>query len=170
MATFIQSEIFQNIILPFVLIFTLVFALLEKSKLLGENKKQINAIIGFVVAAILVTFSTQVDWIRKFSVFLAVGLVLLFVLMLIWSFAWGTTDGDPFKNAEGMKKGIGWVAIVAVVIGALVMTGYWDRVYSYVINPDSGSNLIFLVLIIIAIVWVMSSGKSDKKEEKKKEE
>ena len=170
MATFLQSEIFQSIILPFILLFTIIFALLEKSNLLGEGKKQINAIIAFAVAAILITFSTQVQWIRQFTVFLAVGLVLLFVLMLIWGFAYGTKDGDVFKEASWMKPTIGWIAFVGVIAFALVVTGYWDDVYSYFINPDSGSNIIFIILIVAAMAWVLTSGKSDKPKDKDKKD
>lgn len=167
MANFLQSEVIQTIVLPFVLIFTLLFAILEKSNLLGPGKKQVNAIISFVIAAIFVTFSTQVNWIRQFSVFLAIGIVILFVLMLIWSFAVGTTKGDPFENYTWMKSGIGWVAIIAVVAAALVITGYWSVVSNYLSNPDSGSNIIFIVLIVAAIAWVLSSGKSEEKKDKK---
>lgn len=168
MATFLQSDIFQDIILPFVLIFTLAFAVLEKSNVLGTGKKQINAIISFVLAAIFITFYEQVGWIQKFAVFLAVGLVLLFILMLIWGFAYGSTDGDPFKTVKWMKSTIGWIAFIGVIVAALIITGYWDNFYGYFVNPDSGSNVLFIILIIAAISWVLSSGKSgDKKEEKK---
>jgi hypothetical protein len=167
MVTFLQSDIIQNIILPFVLIFTLVFAILEKSKLLGEGKMQINAIISFVLAGIFVTFSTQVGWLKQFAVFLAIGIVLLFILMLIWGFAWGTKDGDPFKEAKWMKNTIGWIAFAGVVIAALVITGYWDTLYNYIVNPDKGSNIVFLILIIAAVAWVLSSGKPKDKDESK---
>ena len=53
MANILNYPIIRDIVLPFILVFVLVFAILEKSKLLGDGKKQINAIIGFVIAAIV---------------------------------------------------------------------------------------------------------------------
>ena len=48
------SPYFLDYILPFVLVFTLIFAILQKTKILGEGKKQIDAIIGLVVGFILI--------------------------------------------------------------------------------------------------------------------
>ena len=54
--TFATSEIFTQYILPFLLIFVIVFAVLEKTKIFGEDKKQTNAIAGFVIAMIFIGF------------------------------------------------------------------------------------------------------------------
>ena len=53
--TIFQHFIFQEFILPFLLVFTIVFAVLEKTKLLGDGKKQLDAIVAFVVGLIFVT-------------------------------------------------------------------------------------------------------------------
>src|SRR3989338_8683840 len=55
-----------DVILPFLLVFTIVFAILEKTKILGSEKidgkehpkKNINAMVAFVIA-FLVIASTQ---------------------------------------------------------------------------------------------------------------
>jgi len=54
------SPLFLNYILPFVLVWTLIFAILEKTNLLGEGRRQINAIIGLVVGLILIAFHFQI--------------------------------------------------------------------------------------------------------------
>ena len=45
----LQSSGFYEFALPFLLVFTIVFAILEKTKLFGGGKKNINLIIGIVV-------------------------------------------------------------------------------------------------------------------------
>ena len=50
--TILQGEVFTRFILPFFLVFFVIFALLEKTKLFGDGKKQINAMISFVVGLI----------------------------------------------------------------------------------------------------------------------
>ena len=164
MANFLSIPIFKDIVLPFILVFALVFAILQKSKLLGESKQQIDAIVAFVIAGILVTFSTQVEWIRQFIVFLVVGLVILFIFMLIYGFAYGDTKGDPLAGAKWVKPTVGVIVFIAVIVGALVITGFWDKVVNFFSNGDLGPNVLFLILIAVAIITVLNSGK--KKEDK----
>ena len=40
----------SDVLLPFVLIFTIVFGVLQKTDIFGQNKKNFNAIIALVVA------------------------------------------------------------------------------------------------------------------------
>jgi peptidoglycan/LPS O-acetylase OafA/YrhL len=164
MANFLSYPIFQDIVLPFILVFALVFAILQKSKLLGEGKQQIDAIIAFVIAGILVAFSTQVLWLRHFTVFLVIGLFILFVFMLIYGFAYGDTKGDPLAGEKWVKPTIGIISFVAVIIAAVVITGYWDKVLDFFKNNELGANIIFVVLIIVAILVVLKTGGSGKKE------
>jgi hypothetical protein len=165
MANFLTLPIFQDIILPFILFFTLFFAILQKTKLLGDGKQQIDAIISFVIAAIVVTFSQQVLWVRQFSVFLAVALLVYFGFMLIWAFAVGSKDGDPFSQFSKMKPFLGAVALIAVVVAVLIITGGWEKVTSFFSNGDSGANVLMIVVIAGAIAAVFFG--NSKKEEKK---
>ena len=163
MATFLTNTLFQTIILPFLLAFTLIFALLEKSKLLGEGKQQINAIISFVIAALLIYYSNAVDIITQMMVFMAIALAILFVFMLLFAFVWGTNEGDPFKEVKWLKYVLGIAALVATIIAVLYVTNKWDSVVNYLSDTTTGSNIFFIVFIIGAIVAViLSSGKSKK--------
>ena len=163
MATFLTNTLFQTIILPFLLAFTLIFALLEKSKLLGEGKQQINAIISFVIAAMLIYYSNAVNIISQMMVFLAIALAILFVFMLLFAFVWGTTDGDPFKDAKWLKWVLGIVALIATVIAVLFISNKWDSVVNYLSDSTTGSNIFFIIIIVGAIAAViLSSGKGKK--------
>ena len=82
---FIISPFFVNIILPFVLVFTLVFAILEKTRLLGENK-QIDAIVGVVIGLFLISVPGPRDIVILLMPFLAVSIVILLVFMIIYGF------------------------------------------------------------------------------------
>ena len=165
MANFLQSELFTLVILPFLLVFTLVFAILQKSKLLGEGKQQIDAIISFVIAAVVISFVNAVNIITQLSVFMALALFILFVFMIIYSFAYGDTKGDPLAAQKWLIPAIGIVVIIAVVIAVLIISGYWDDVYNFFTQGELGSNVIFVILIIAAIVAVVKGGrKSEKKE------
>lgn len=164
MVNFLSYPIFSDYILPFILVFALVFAILQKSKLLGEGKQQIDAIVAFVIAAIFVTFATQVTWLKNFSVFLVIGLVILFIFMLIYGFAYGDTKGDPLAGAKWVKPTVGIIVFVGVIVGALVITDYWQKVVDFFTNGTTGPNVLFIILIIVAITVVLQAGK--KKEDK----
>ena len=56
MANIFTHVVFAEYILPWVLVFVLIFAILEKSNLLGEGKRQVNAIVGAVCGLILFHF------------------------------------------------------------------------------------------------------------------
>jgi hypothetical protein len=166
MANFLTLPIFQDIILPFILFFTLIFAILQKTKLLGDGKQQIDAIIAFVIAGIVVTFSQQVLWVRQFSVFLAVALLVYFAFMLIWAFAVGSTEGDPFKKFEGMKPFLGAIAFIAVAVAVLIITNTWGKIVTFFTEGEMGANVLMIVVVFGAIAAVFFGGK---KEDKKKE-
>ena len=161
MATFLSYPIFQDIILPFILVFTLLFAILEKTNLLGKDKHQINAITGFVIAAILISFTKYVSWLQNFSIFLVIGLFVIFVFLLLYGFIWGETSGDILKNAEGLKWTLGIAALVAVIWAALYITGGISYIKA---NPSILTNVLFVVLIIAAIITVMFAGKKKDKD------
>lgn len=161
MANFLTSSpIVQDLILPFVLIFTLVFAILEKSKLLGDDKKQINAIIAFVLAGMFLAFSNYVSWIKQFSVVLIIALFSIFVFLLIWGFVWGEKLGDPLKEAEGIKWTIGIIALIVVIVATLIITGYWDKM---AVSNEWVANIVFIIFIVAAVVSVLNQGKKDNK-------
>lgn len=162
---FTSFPIFQDIIIPFILVFVLVFAILQKTKLLGDGKKQIDAIIAFVVAAILITFSNAVHIITQLTVFMIIALFILFVFMLIYGFAYGDIKGDPLS--KGLKTFLGIIAFIAVVVAVLVVTGTWDNLLDFFTNGTMGANILFVVLIIAAIAAVLyGSGKKSGGESK----
>jgi len=162
MATFLSNEVVKDVILPFVLIFVLIFAILEKSKLLGEGKQQINAIISFVLAGIVIAgFSAQITWIQEFAVFLVLAVFILFVFMLIYGFAYSGKEG--FELAKGWKMLIAGLAFIAVVVATLVITETWDKVYDFFTSSTVGTNVIFIIIIVAAVAAVIFGGKSGEK-------
>ena len=160
MVNFLLTGIFQDLILPFILIFVLIFAILQKTKLLGDGVQQINAVIAFVIAAIFVAFSTQVTWLKDFTVFLAIALFILFVFLLIYGFTYADKNGFTLGNE--LKILIAVIAFIAVVVAALIITDTWDKVVTFFTSSNTGSNVIFVILIIGAVVAVLFGGKKDK--------
>ena len=158
------TSIFMDYILPFLLVFTLTFAILDKTRLLGEGKRQINAIISFVIGLILIGFPYAQQVIVKLIPFLAVSLVILFVFMLLYGFLSGNKSGDVLN--KGMKIALGIIAGLAVIVAVLWVTGSWDAVYNTLVRGDSSSkiwlNVLLIALIGGAMAVVLATGDKSK--------
>jgi len=162
MENFWTWPIFKDLILPFVLIFALVFAILERSKLLGEGKLQINAIVGFVVAALLTGVSYYVEIIQKLTIFLGVVITILFIFMLLFGFVSGDKEGDPFKEYKWMKNTLGVIIFVAFAVAILFITGAWDKLWDFLKNSDMGGSILMIIIVIVLIVAVVLGGRKKK--------
>ncbi len=158
--TIFSNPWFTDLILPFLLVFTLFFAILEKSKLLGDEKRQINATVSLVIGLIFIAFPFARGIVIKLIPFLAVCIVILFVFMLIMGFVLAKKEGDVLN--KGLKVALGIIFGLAVLVAVLWFTGGWDLIYTFVMERDLGQtiliNLFILAIIGGAIAVVMSSG------------
>jgi hypothetical protein len=84
----LQALGFYDYLLPFLLIFTLIFAILEKTKLMGtdENRKprtNINTLLALIIGLIVVVQTEIVQimnlYLSKMSLFIVIVLIFLLV-------------------------------------------------------------------------------------------
>jgi len=158
---FLISPYFIDFILPFVLVFTLVFAILQKTQLLGDDKKQVDALIGLVVGLFLIAFPGPRSIVVLLMPFLAVSIVILLVFMLLYGFILGKKDGDILGPA--WKITFGAILALALVTFLLVITGYWGLVYGFFFEGayrQVWANVIMIVAIAAAIFAVLKGGGS----------
>jgi hypothetical protein len=152
--TILSHPIFVETILPFLLIFTIVFAILQKSKILGEGKKQIDAIVALVIGLLLISFAQATGIIIQLIPFLAVSLVVILVFMiLIGSF---TKGGDDLL-AKGMKTFLMILALIAVVIAVVYITDAWNWILDLFYTTESSilTSIIFIAIVIGAVALVL---------------
>src|SRR3989344_7034227 len=68
-------------LLPFLLIFSITFAIFEKTKILGTEKKNINIIVSIIIGLVFVTqfslVSTLNSFLPKISLFIVVAVMAL---------------------------------------------------------------------------------------------
>jgi hypothetical protein len=154
--TIFQHFIFQEFILPFLLAFMLVFALLEKTEILGKDKKTINAIVAFVAGIILVTAVFPKSVITNLVLFLTISIIVVFVIMGLWTFI---IEGDTEINTKVLK----WFLILGVGLGLLfliiwtiqVQTGLLDWISERDWGGPLWTNIIFAVVIAVALALVL---------------
>ncbi|MBT3297401.1 hypothetical protein HN385_00595 [archaeon] len=102
-----------SIIFPFLLIFSLVFAILQKVKIIGDSPV-INAVVAFSAAMLAILSDTVVAMI----VFIAPWFVVVFVFLILLLMAFqilGAKDADLALAVR--DKSVQWVILgIAIVI------------------------------------------------------
>lgn len=172
-----------DIILPFLLVFTLVFAILEKTKILGVEKvkdqeftkKNINAMVAFVTA-FLVIASTQL--VAVISSVMA-NVVLLLILSVCFLLLVGSFYSDKQFSLENSPKWVTFLMVfmfVGIVIIFLNALGWLETVFGVFylmftnLDAEWAATTLFLLIIIGFIVYVTYEPKRKeavKSEEKK---
>ncbi len=168
--TIFQHWIFTKFALPFLLVFFIVFGILEKTKLFGPAKKQLNALIAFVVGLILIAAVSPTLTITNLVLFLTVAIVVLFVALLLWGFVTGEEGLKFEKIPKALKWFIGIVIVVAVIIALFWALGAevtaFETISNFFFKNDWSkgfwTNLAFVVVVIVALVLVLRKTKEGK--------
>jgi len=158
--TILQSPIFTEMVLPFLLVFTVIFAILEKSKILGDGKRQIDALVSFAISLIFVSYSYATGVISKLMPFLAISAIVILVFMILFAMVFVGKEG--FEMSKGLKITFGVLIAIGVVIVVLWATGAMDKIIeSFSGSGDSSAiwaNVILIAAIIVAIVVAFGRG------------
>ncbi len=127
---FLDQLGFFNVVLPFLLVFTIVFAILEKTKILGveadeskQPKRNLNAIVSFSIALFVVITKQVVVTLRSSLPQIALILVIIVSLLLLVGSFFTTKEFDYFATSKGWK---GFLAVVILVGVLLVFLGAVD--------------------------------------------
>jgi len=152
--TILQNWLVTKFALPFLLIFFILFGILEKTKLFGE-RKQLHALISFVVGLIFVAAVQPKIIVENLTLFLTVAIVVVFIALLLWGFVIGKLPEVPGK----IQGGIAAVVVVAVAIATLwamdVQGALFDFLFRSGWSADFWTNFAFIAVVIIALALVV---------------
>jgi hypothetical protein len=158
----LSNSLVTEIILPFLLVFVVIFAVLDRTKILGEGKNQINALVSLAIALIFVTFSRAVGIVTNLMAFLAVFIAILLVFFLLYGFV--AADKEGLKIPTGIKITGGIIILIALLVAVLVVTGYWDKLLDLFKAGSSNaavSSIVLLAIVAGAVAVVLTvKGKS----------
>jgi hypothetical protein len=149
--TSIFEHPFSELILPFILIFVMVFAILQKSKLLGEGKKQVDALVALAIGLILIITPPARIFIVKFVPWLAVALAVMLVFLVLYGFV----AEEKWKSQKWVLIVFGILAGLFVIIIAIYASGYWDTLRGWFSGAFDSSLVMNIVLIAIVIAVVL---------------
>ena len=167
----LESFGLSDVILPFLLIFTVVFAILQKIKPFGEDadrQKGYNIIIALVMALSVVIphvmgyYPADADIVNIINKALPqVSIILVAVLMVILII--GLFGGKP----EWGSSMSGWVAIAATVVILYIFGraagwfNYLPNWLSWLDNPDTQAMVLIIAVFGLVIWFITKEPKKD---------
>lgn len=174
-----------DVILPFILVFTLMFAILEKTKLFGTEKvkdvaytkKNLNAMVSFVIAFLVVASSKLVEIITAVSSKIIILLMLVvFFLMLIGTFV---STKDIEEKGVGASVHKAWQVTFGIIIFIGIVFIFLDsittedgRTWLEVLidwlgqfYTNTAVAAIVLIIAVILLVWWITREPTEKKKE-----
>lgn len=169
-------------VLPFLLVFTMVFAFLEKTKIYGTDKyktesgtvvdmpkKNLNAMTAFVMAFFVVA-STQLVALISVVISQAILVIILVFLTLLGIGSFAEQQDKPFFLKGWVGHTLTVIVFFSILLIFLNSLGWLDLVLDFVAsswdNEAVAALLMVLILIgfMVAIVWERAPG--EKKEKK----
>ena len=155
----LESWGLADVILPFILIFTIIFAVLQKSKILGEDKKNFNVVVSLVIALsviiphVLGTYPSGYDVVDLINTILPqVSLVAIaFLTVLLLAGLVGVQIAG--KSFAGVFVLLALIAVVAIFGGAL---GWWDSNWFYNFFNEETVALVVMLLVFGLIIWFIT--------------
>jgi len=163
-----------DVVLPFLLVFTIIYSILERTKIFGTEKvegkeysrKNLNAMVAFVIGMIVVA-STQVVAIINRG--LAKVILLLVMIISFMILAGSFYVNDEFKLSKGWRNwGMGLVAFGILAVFANEV-GWLSPFWSYLTTNFDSSVVgsVLLIVLIIAFMAYVTKGEKAPEEEKK---
>lgn len=162
---------FIDVLLPFLLIFTIVFAVLEKSKILGEERRNMNSAIALIFALIIVIPHITGDLPAGFDPVLIinaalpqVGLVIVGIISLMILI--GVFAHDKVTLGMSMPGWIGFFSIVAIIIIFGSAADWFAAGFDDWLERIFGSDAlaIFIMLVVFGVIISFVTGGEGERE------
>lgn len=145
----LEAAGFYQVLLPFILIFTIIFAVLQKVQIFGPSSKNINIVIAILIAFFTIRAAPVITLINQFLP--KVSAIVLVIMMLLLVLGIFGIHGDSWT---------GWPFFAAVLI-SIVAVGW--SVFSSIPGLGSIPTWIRLsstdkgILILVGIMLIIVS-------------
>lgn len=175
MSTFRNALVFfdqlgvYDVVLPFLLIFTLVYAMLEKTKIFGQeeiggqkvSRKNLNAMVAFCTAFLVVASSQLVMLI---NVTIAKTMVLLVAAILFMILVGTFSKDEELFLKGGWQKAFMFITFIGVALILLYNLGWLQYTWMYAVTNLNGpvvGSFALLIVVITFMVWITGEKKTE---------
>jgi hypothetical membrane protein len=170
-----------DVILPFLLVFTLVYAIFDRTKVLGTEKfedmdlpkKNLNAMIAFVIAFLVIASAQMVAIINTALPMIVILLFLgVFFLLLVGIFYSEKEEVLLSDRWRILFMAIMFVGIVAIFLYAIPTKAGYPVLYVLIdfilnnYNTAAVSSIILMVIVIGFMLYIIRDPSGAKKAEK----
>ncbi len=156
-----------NVVLPFLLVFTLVFALLETTRVLGVEdgmpKKNLNAMIAFVTGFMVVASS---ELVRIINNVLANSVLLILFSVLFLMLAGSFFKDDEFDLSDRWKKFFMGFMLIAILLIFMHAMGWLWFLFNYLESNLDGpivGSFLLLAVVVAGMAWITGTNSNDNK-------
>lgn len=140
-------------VFAFLLVFTVTYALLSKTKALGENRF-VSILISFAVAIIFLVSSTAIEYVKVITPWFAVFVItLVFIVLLV----------GVILKTDNLEKvftpALGWFVLVVVLIFFFISgMQIFGNAFASVqfLNQPQFLGVIILCVIAVAASWLLT--------------
>ncbi len=174
-----------DVVLPFLLVFTIVYAILEKTRVFGVDeingkkfsKKNLNAMAAFCMAFFVIASSQLVEVITEVSSNMVILLLVgLFFTILVGALYKDKDDGFELEDSWKITLSIvSFVGILLIFLNAIKDSNgrsWWQLFIDWMASNWNAEVLgsILLVLIAVGLIMFVTRTPTEKKEKKKVED
>jgi len=160
-----------DVLLPFLLIFTLTFSVLEKTSILGQGKRNLNSALSVIMALLVVIPHVTGNLVAGYDPVLiinsalpSVSLLIVAVVMLLILI--GVFAHDKVYLGLTMPGWIAFFAILSIIIIFGDAAGWWATGFNSWLDRTFGSDAlaILIMLLVFGIIIAFVTGGGDDKE------
>jgi len=163
-----------DVVLPFLLVFTVTYAVLEKSKIFGmtkdedgqeATKKNLDAIVAFVVAFFVVASSKLVGILTNVSANMVIIMMFVFFFLILVGMLVQSENGIELEGKwKAVFYGLILFALILIFLGAL---GWLPNIWGWLqkfYDSEYVAGIILLAIVVGFMFAVTSGGSKSKKE------
>ncbi len=154
-----------DLLLPFLLVFTLIFAVLQKISLFGKDKHNIDMIVALVMSIFFLNNTYLIFILQKFLP--SVSLILIVVLMFLLVFGLFGKKTEFKEHMRGWAFLFSLVAILFALFSDLFVPGGMYPGYGVggfldgLFGPGNTAMVWALVFIVIFMMWIKPKDKEE---------
>lgn len=166
----LESWGLSEVMLPFLLIFVVVFAILQKTKILGSGQKKYNAVFALILGLIVViphvlgVYPKGGDVVEILNKALPnVSIILLAIVMVLILI--GLLGGEATWLGGSLS---GWIAVAAAIAVVWIFgsaAGWWTGAswFQKFFGDDAVAIIVMLLVFAIIVWWITrDSGEAGK--------
>ena len=159
-----------DVMLPFLLIFTIMFAVLQKTRILGEEKRQINMVVSLVFGLLVViphvtdSYPSGFDIVEVLNQALpSVSVVVVAVIMLLILI--GLFGGEAKFLGAALP---GWIAFLSLLVILFIFgnaAGWWGGQWGSWMTNFFGEDAIAIMIMILVfgiIIAFITGGEGER--------